>query len=157
MDDARFYPPSLETTRAFVVAAHDGQFTKGGELYWTHPFEVARILRARWPDTTCLNDEFAALLHDVVEDTPFTLDIIGGIWGPEVRRTVQLVTRVPAAETYWQYIERIRASGHVPAIRVKVADLLHNTDPERLERAGLQSMADRYSSALAILEGCIRG
>src|SRR6185503_709516 len=68
--------------RAYEVAekAHNGQFRKSGDPYITHPLAVATILADLGMDTTTL---VAALLHDTIEDTDYTLEQVQGDFGPE--------------------------------------------------------------------------
>ncbi|MBK8641991.1 MAG: bifunctional (p)ppGpp synthetase/guanosine-3',5'-bis(diphosphate) 3'-pyrophosphohydrolase [Saprospiraceae bacterium] len=81
-----------EIRRAFELAfaAHGDQRRKSGEPYITHPLEVARI---------CFEELglgyksiIAALLHDVVEDTPVTLHQVNELFGPKISRIVDGLT-----------------------------------------------------------------
>ena len=78
--------------RAYAVAerAHRGQTRKSGDPYITHPLAVANILAELGMDTTTL---IAALLHDTVEDTGYTLEALTQEFGTEVGH---LVDGVPA-------------------------------------------------------------
>ena len=74
----------------FATHAHNGQCRKGNNMpYIIHPIKVARFL-----ETCNVNKHFiaAAYLHDVVEDTNYSLDDIENLFGHEVRRIVELVT-----------------------------------------------------------------
>ncbi|WP_433319268.1 RelA/SpoT family protein [Micromonospora sp. CA-269861] len=79
--------------RAFDTAArwHSGQYRKSGDLYITHPLAVATILGNLGMDTTTL---VAALLHDTVEATEYTLDQVRVDFGGEVALLVDGVTRL---------------------------------------------------------------
>jgi (p)ppGpp synthase/HD superfamily hydrolase len=90
-------------------------------------------------------DETAALLHDVVEDSSVTLDDIENIFGSEIRRIVDLLTR-RETETYFQYIDRV-ATDDV-ARGIKLADL-----HDHFAQAGTltDSLRQRYEKARKIL------
>ena len=79
--------------RAFVVAerCHRGQKRKSGDPYITHPVAVATILAELGLSGTTLA---AALLHDTVEDTSYTLDDLKAEFGPEVAMLVDGVTKL---------------------------------------------------------------
>ena len=75
----------------FAERAHGGERRRSGELFITHPLEVAMILARMQLDQETL---IAALLHDVVEDTPHTLEDIEREFGPSVARLVSGVTKL---------------------------------------------------------------
>ncbi|MGH3560378.1 MAG: RelA/SpoT family protein, partial [Mycobacterium sp.] len=117
--------------RAYEVAEerHADQLRHSGDPYITHPLAVANILAELGMDTTTL---VAALLHDTVEDTGYTLEALAGDFGEEVGHLVDGVTKLDrvvlgsAAEG-----ETIRkmviAMARDPRVLViKVADRLHN-------------------------------
>jgi (p)ppGpp synthase/HD superfamily hydrolase len=75
----------------------------------------------------------AALLHDVVEDTPLTFDDLSAQGIPQaVLDALRLLTHDPAAP-YMEYVQLIKDSGNHAAIAVKLADLRHNSDVSRLD------------------------
>ncbi|WP_299023013.1 bifunctional (p)ppGpp synthetase/guanosine-3',5'-bis(diphosphate) 3'-pyrophosphohydrolase [uncultured Dietzia sp.] len=117
--------------RAYALAErqHDGVYRKSGDPYITHPLAVATICAEMGMDTTTL---VAALLHDTVEDTDYSLETLESDFGGEVAHLVGGVTKLDkvdfgeAAEA-----ETIRkmiiAMAHDPRVLViKVADRLHN-------------------------------
>jgi GTP diphosphokinase / guanosine-3',5'-bis(diphosphate) 3'-diphosphatase len=117
--------------RAYEVAEqrHADQLRRSGDPYITHPLAVANILAELGMDTTTL---VAALLHDTVEDTGYTMEALSADFGEEVAHLVDGVTKLDrvalgtAAEG-----ETIRkmiiAMAHDPRVLViKVADRLHN-------------------------------
>lgn len=122
-----------QVARAFLVAAdaHEEQFRSSGEPYITHPVAVAGILAEMFmdADTIC-----AALLHDVVEDTFFTLEEIEAKFGPGVATLVDGVTKL----TQIQFKSKAEAQaasfrkmmlamvGDIRVILIKLADRLHN-------------------------------
>lgn len=138
------------TNRAMQIAyeAHAGQVDKCGTPYVFHPYHLAEQM----PDevTTCV-----ALLHDVVEDTPITLDELEREFPPEVTESLRLLTHDPAVP-YRDYID---APVVDPIARtVKRADLMHNLDETRFEGCGrideaeLSRRRERYRVALGVLD-----
>jgi RelA/SpoT family (p)ppGpp synthetase len=75
----------------FAIRAHDGQARKSGEPYVIHPILVGAIVASLSGDTTMV---VAALLHDVVEDTPFTLETIENDFGSDVAHIVAGLTKI---------------------------------------------------------------
>lgn len=70
--------------------SHSGQFRKSGEAYFVHPLRVAHLAARHWMDFSSV---LAAILHDVVEDTPVTLGEIEADYGPEVALLVNGLTK----------------------------------------------------------------
>ncbi|MDP9022569.1 MAG: bifunctional (p)ppGpp synthetase/guanosine-3',5'-bis(diphosphate) 3'-pyrophosphohydrolase [Actinomycetota bacterium] len=124
-----------EVARAFeyAEAAHDGQRRWSGEAYITHPIAVAEKLARLGLDTDTI---VAALLHDVVEDTPASLDQITDLFGDEVARLVDGVTKLDRlnvdskeqqqAETLRKMI--LAMASDIRVLLVKLADRLHNME-----------------------------
>lgn len=114
-----------------AVRAHEGQFRVSGEPYVIHPIEVAIILVDLGMDTDTIA---AGLLHDVVEDTSYTLDQISKQFGAEVAALVDGVTKlgkVPLTTKEEEQAENIRKmllamAEDVRVIIIKLADRLHN-------------------------------
>ncbi|MEU4315393.1 RelA/SpoT family protein [Nocardia sp. NPDC024068] len=127
------YPKAnlTQLQRAFDVAdeRHATQFRKSGDPYITHPLAVANILAELGMDTTTL---VAALLHDTVEDTGYTLEQLTADFGPEVAHLVDGVTKLDkvnlgAAAEAETIRKMIIAMARDPRVLViKVADRLHN-------------------------------
>ncbi|BAU32232.1 RelA/SpoT family protein [Microcella alkaliphila] len=121
--------PFLE--RAYRVAenAHEGQTRKSGEPYITHPLAVAQILAELGLGVKTLA---AALLHDTVEDTDYTLDQLRVEFGDEVAMLVDGVTKLDKvkygdsaqAETVRKMI--VAMSKDIRVLVIKLADRLHN-------------------------------
>ncbi len=117
--------------RAYVAAerAHDGQKRRSGEAYITHPVAVAQILAELGigPVTVA-----AALLHDTVEDTDYSLDMLKADFGEEVAMLVDGVTKLDKvkygdsaqAETVRKMI--VAMSRDIRVLIIKLADRLHN-------------------------------
>ena len=121
--------PLLE--RAYVAAekAHRGQQRKSGEPYITHPVAVAQILAELGIGAKTLA---AALLHDTVEDTEYTLEHLREDFGDEIAMLVDGVTKLDKlkygdsaqAETVRKMI--VAMSKDIRVLVIKLADRLHN-------------------------------
>lgn len=101
---------------------------KGGQDYILHCLEVWRGVRHLDEDTQC-----AAILHDVVEDTPISLENLR-----DMKYSYKTVTIVDALskrpnERYMDMIERIMDCEFKEAINIKMSDLRHNSDITRLK------------------------
>jgi GTP pyrophosphokinase len=119
--------------RAYVFSAyeHKGQVRRSGEPYLVHPLEVADILADLRLDVVAVA---AGLLHDIVEDTPNTIDRIRELFGPQVAHVVEGVTKISAlqfASSEERQAESFRKMllamvDDIRVILVKLADRLHN-------------------------------
>ncbi len=112
--------------------AHEGQFRKSGDPYIVHPLTVAKILREKMHmDTTGVA---AAVLHDVVEDTPVTTEELEEEFGKEVAFLVDGVSKIGRVEVksrLQQQAETVRKmilamSQDIRVLLIKLADRLHN-------------------------------
>lgn len=134
------------TSLALKIAeqAHAGQVDKSGVPYIQHPLHVAEEM----PDELCCA---AALLHDVVEDTDWTLEDLAsaGIPSP-VLEALSLLTHEPGTP-YLEYVARLKH--HPIARQVKLADLRHNSDLSRLSEVTERDLSrwKRYQKAIALL------
>jgi len=137
--------PTLEDAIALAVQAHKGQRDKAGQTYILHPLRVMMRL-----DTEA--ERMAAVLHDVVEDTPYTLERLRELGYPqEVLFALECLTK-REGENYEAFIERVRP--HPLARRVKLADLEDNMDVRRLTAVGPREAERlaRYRAAWARLK-----
>lgn len=131
--ESRMSPEKMKRiVAAYQLAkeAHKGQKRKSGEPYIIHPIAVARIVAEEFE--LGANPIMAAFLHDVVEDTPYTLDDIRERFGDDVAFLVGVVTKQKKAEydqsqqidNYRQILASVQFD--VRAILIKLADRLHN-------------------------------
>jgi GTP pyrophosphokinase len=119
----------LERAYATAERAHRGQLRKSGDPYITHPVAVATILAelGMTPPTLA-----AALLHDTVEDTDYSLEQLRSEYGPEIAMLVDGVTKLDKvtygdaaqAETVRKMV--VAMSRDIRVLVIKLADRLHN-------------------------------
>ncbi|NCB11288.1 MAG: bifunctional (p)ppGpp synthetase/guanosine-3',5'-bis(diphosphate) 3'-pyrophosphohydrolase, partial [Erysipelotrichia bacterium] len=83
--------PKLYEIINFIIEAHEGQFRKSGEPYCVHPVLVAAITAHFSKDEAVIA---TALLHDVVEDTEYTLDFVREKWGNDIAIMVDGLTKI---------------------------------------------------------------
>lgn len=115
---------SLEEAIAIAARAHAGQVDKARQPYILHPLKVMLRLQAT-------DERIAAVLHDVVEDTPITLDDLRAAgFSPAVLTAVDALTKRPG-ETRLQ--AAARAAADPVARAVKLADNAENLDLSRIE------------------------
>lgn len=120
-------------SRAYLLAeeAHTGQLRATGEPYIMHPLEVARVLASMRMDHESIA---AAILHDVIEDTPLTKEQISEKFGPKVAELVDGVSKLTKIE--FDSKEEAQAENFrkmmlamaqdIRVILIKLADRLHN-------------------------------
>ena len=142
---------SGDVERAFLIAekAHEGQFRKSGERYITHPVAVAQILAELGLNTETV---IAALLHDTVEDTHYSLKELRNDFGDEVANLVDGVTKLdrltygPTAEAETVRKMIVAMSRDIRVLVIKLADRLHNArtwgfvSPESAERKARETL-----------------
>ena len=122
---------TLEKAFNFSVVAHSGQSRVSGEPFISHPLCVAHILADIELDMETIT---AALLHDIVEDTKYTLDDIKELFGETTANLVEGVTklgRLPYSTKEEQQIENFRKmflamAKDIRVVLIKLADRLHN-------------------------------
>jgi guanosine-3',5'-bis(diphosphate) 3'-pyrophosphohydrolase len=134
IDALREHHPNADIAdinRAFEVArtAHTGQTRKSGEDYITHPVAVTQILAELGLNEITL---IASLLHDTVEDTPYSLTQLRADFGDEIANLVDGVTKLdkltygPTAEAETVRKMVIAMSRDIRVLVIKLADRLHN-------------------------------
>jgi (p)ppGpp synthetase, RelA/SpoT family len=119
----------IERAYAAAEKAHAGQKRKSGEPYITHPVAVAQILADLGIGAKTIA---AALLHDTVEDTDYTLDLVRADFGDEIAMLVDGVTKLDKlkygdsaqAETVRKMV--VAMSKDIRVLVIKLADRLHN-------------------------------
>jgi (p)ppGpp synthase/HD superfamily hydrolase len=136
---------TLERAIAIAAMAHEGQVDKTGAPYVLHPLRM--MLTVRTPEA-----RMAAVLHDVVEDTPVTLEELKGEGFPEaVLEAVAALTK-REGEDYEAFIRRVAPN---PIAReVKLADLRDNSDLSRIANPTEKDRAriEKYRRAITYLE-----
>ena len=130
-EDRQYDLSKIISAYEFAAKAHEGQKRSSGQDYIIHPLAVAYILLELGMDTDTI---CAALLHDVVEDTPATLDDLKKRFGQDVAMLVDGVTKlgkIPTSSKEEQQAENIRKiliamSQDIRVMIIKLADRLHN-------------------------------
>jgi (p)ppGpp synthase/HD superfamily hydrolase len=139
------YTPKTKMALKLCFAAHKEQQDKNGMPYVFHPFHLAEQMQTE--ETTIV-----ALLHDVVEDTEYTLEDLAAMgFDPAVIDALKLLTHDEEVP-YMDYVRAIK--DHPIAKAVKLADLRHNSDLSRLDTVDEKALArrEKYLKALALLE-----
>lgn len=124
--------------------AHKDQVDKSGMPYVFHPFHLAEQM-------TDENTTIAALLHDVVEDTDYTLEDIKNMGFPDaVCEALSLLTHNKSVP-YMEYVAKLKKNPIAKA--VKLADLKHNSDLSRLDAPDEKALrrSAKYAEAIALL------
>ncbi len=137
---------TLERAVVIAATAHAGQVDKAGMPYILHPLRVMLALSS-------LEERIVGVLHDLVEDTGWTLDDLRREGFAEaVVAAVAAVTRGPD-ESYDDFVRR--AASHPLGRRVKLADLADNLDLSRIAAPTARDHArlERYRRAVALIEG----
>ncbi len=138
------YTPNTKKAMKLCFEAHKEQTDKAGLPYVFHPFHVAEQM----PDE---KTTIVALLHDVIEDTPYTLQDIRDMgFDEDVLEALALMTHdkdVP----YMEYVAGIK--GNPIARTVKLADLRHNSDLSRLDETDetASERVEKYRAAMEML------
>ncbi len=144
--------------RAYVygLKKHGTQLRASGDPYFSHPVEVAGILAEMKLDTASI---VTGLLHDTIEDTDATREEIAGLFGENVARLVDGVTKLSRLEVQSESTKEaenlrklvLAMSSDIRVLLVKLADRLHNMrtlhhikDPARRRRIALETM-DLYA------------
>jgi (p)ppGpp synthase/HD superfamily hydrolase len=120
---------TLDEAIGVAVASHTGQLDKAGKPYILHPLRVMMTVESPSLDSA----RKIAVLHDVAEDTEWTIESLDAKFGltPEEQASLRLLTHGDD-EDYASYIERVATDPLARA--VKLADLRDNLDVTRLEQ-----------------------
>jgi len=158
----------LEKAFAFARKYHEGQSRDSGEPYMFHPIKVAMILAEMRMDLVAME---TGLLHDVVEDTSVTVELVRKEFGPDVARCVDGVTKLSKLDFYSaedRQAENFRKMllamvEDIRVIMVKLADRIHNMrtlgflSPERRERIARETLEIYAPIAHRLGMGKVRG
>lgn len=141
--NAKIYSPTLYDAIELSARAHHHQVRKGTEIpYIVHPLAVASLLiRVGSPEPLVI----AALLHDVVEDTPLTIREIRARFGPEVAELVSALSE-PDKKASWEdrkahTIDYLEKHANDDVLIVSLADKLDNI---RAIREGLETDGEMF-------------
>ena len=140
------YTPLTMKAMQIAYAAHHGQVDKAGMPYIFHPMHLAEQM----------DDEISccvALLHDTVEDTDITFEELEAVFPPAVMDALKRMTH-PKEVPYFDYVRGIKSNP--VAVKVKLADIAHNSDQSRLADCEMSEKSkayfrDKYTKAKAIL------
>lgn len=139
------YTQKTKQALKLCFKAHKEQIDKSGLPYVFHPFHLAEQMQTE--ETTIV-----ALLHDVVEDTDYTIEDLKEMgFDKAVTDAVALMTHVDGVD-YMDYVRAIKENPIAKA--VKLADLKHNSDLTRMDIVDDKVLERRkkYLAALALLE-----
>ncbi|HTV87546.1 MAG TPA: bifunctional (p)ppGpp synthetase/guanosine-3',5'-bis(diphosphate) 3'-pyrophosphohydrolase [Stellaceae bacterium] len=143
---------ALNRAYVYSMKAHGAQLRASGDPYFSHPVQVAGLLAQMKLDAASI---VTGLLHDTVEDTVATLDDIERLFGPEIARLVDGVTKLSRIELQSDKTEQaenfrtlvLAMSEDIRVLLVKLADRLHNMqtlhfikDDERRRRIARETM-----------------
>lgn len=139
------YTEVTKRAMCFAYLAHHGQYDKSGLPYIFHPMHLAEQMTTE--ETT-----LAALLHDVMEDTDYTLEDIRALGVPESVCEALLLLTHDKSVPYLDYVQNLRENPIARA--VKLADLKHNSDLTRLDLVDEKALkrVEKYKKAMRILE-----
>lgn len=135
----------LSTAIILATKAHDRQVDKLGQPYILHSLRVMQAMETE-------EERIVAVLHDVVEDTPLTIDDLYSYSLPQhLGAAIDALTRREGEPYLPDYITRVAANPL--ARKVKLADLADNLSPSRfVPGSEAASRSRRYWKALAMLE-----
>ncbi|MCW5748959.1 MAG: bifunctional (p)ppGpp synthetase/guanosine-3',5'-bis(diphosphate) 3'-pyrophosphohydrolase, partial [Alphaproteobacteria bacterium] len=157
VERVKSYDPNADEellNRAYVygLRKHGAQMRASGDPYFSHPVEVAGLLADMRLDSASI---VTGLLHDTVEDTDATLEEIERLFGPQIAKLVDGVTKLSRlqlqsddtkhAENFRKLV--VAMSDDIRVLLVKLADRLHNMqtlhfieDPEKRRRIARETM-----------------
>ena len=138
------YTKMTKQAMKLCFEAHKDQVDKSGMPYVFHPFHLAEQMTDE--ETTIV-----ALLHDVVEDTEYSLEDLKGLgFSKDVLDAIVLMTHDESVP-YMEYVEQIKKN-RIASI-VKRADLMHNSDLSRLDTVDEKAIkrVEKYRQALDLL------
>ncbi|WP_329787169.1 HD domain-containing protein [Lentzea sp. DG1S-22] len=140
---------TLEDAVAIATSAHEGQVDKSGRPYIGHPLRVMASVSGE-------HEQMAAVLHDVIEDTPVTADdLLARGCPPAVVDAVVALSHLDG-EPQEDYLRRVAANPL--ALSVKRADIGDNLSPARIARLDEETqerLKAKYARALRLLDECV--
>lgn len=139
------YTPKTKMALKLCFEAHKEQTDKSGMPYVFHPFHLAEQMTTE--ETTIV-----ALLHDLVEDTEYTIqDLTNMGFDKAVTAAIALMTHAEDVD-YMDYVRAIKDNPIAKA--VKLADLKHNSDLTRLDVVDENALQrrEKYQKAIMLLE-----
>lgn len=138
------YTPMTKKAMKLCFQAHKEQADKSGIPYVFHPIHLAEQMKDE--DTTIV-----ALLHDVVEDTEYTIEDLAAMgFNDNVIAAIKLMTHADGVP-YMDYVVKIKDN---PIAKVvKLADLAHNSDISRMDIIDetAKERVEKYAKAIALL------
>ncbi len=135
---------TLEQAISIAARAHEGQIDKAGAPYILHPLRVMMSL-------TTLEERVVGVLHDVLEDTQISAaNLRESGFSEVILSALESVTKRPG-ESYEEFV--LRAASNPIGRRVKLADLLDNSDLSRISKTTLKDYErlEKYRRAIEII------
>ncbi len=128
-----------------AIKAHKGQVDKAGKAYITHPINVMFGVKG-------YKTKIVALLHDVVEDSDYTLADLEKYFNEDIITAVNLITK-KEAQNYSEYISQLKENEIAKA--VKLSDLRHNMNLKRIKNITEKDLIrlEKYKKVKVYLEG----
>lgn len=131
----------VEIKKAIYYAKkyHGNQKRQSGEPFYSHPLKVAEMVSEYYPETTIL---VTSILHDTIEDTKLTKEMINFIFGTIIANNVDSLTRVKADKkiSSIEIIENLWVNKKIELLLIKLLDRVHNIQtisakpPERIKQ-----------------------
>ena len=128
-----------------AVIWHSNQEDKAGNLYILHPLRVMMKMQT-------IDEKIVAVLHDIVEDTDYTLELVEYTFNEEIANAVDALSKRDG-ESLIEYLSRVKSNPL--ALKVKLADIADNMSSERLAKLDQKTqerLTKKYNKALKILK-----
>lgn len=138
----------LETAITIATNAHINQLDKCGEPYIFHPFRVMITVNT-------LKERIVAVLHDVLEDTDITIEVLKNYFTNDIIEALIAITK-NNGETYQEFIKRCCLNSL--AMSVKRADISDNNSSIRLYKLDLETrkfLRNKYAKAINYIDGVV--
>lgn len=140
----------LSTAIMLASRNHQFQFDKGGKPYILHCLHVMNTVKSKDPEVLTV-----AVLHDIVEDTPMTINDLSVLFSKRVVDAIDLITK-KEGQSYNDYINGICTNRD--AMLVKMADLRHNSDITRIKGLTVKDFErmKKYQAAYHLIKGALK-